>query len=379
MVDCRRLFRAQYQDIQIIEQIDTRSYRVSGSQNKVYKVNLNTHSCTCPDWTDQAPRGGCKHILKIKLEHGEMDKLSYHQTTVGTSKSNSYADNWRSLRKRVLELDRWECQKCNTKGKPVGTTELHVHHIIPKSRGGKDKISNLITLCHPCHEDVHGHKIPSGRYGSNSQGRSDGVDQTQERTNSSDSQPVNSEEPDGTVETSGENLFSQRFVENAPPPWSHSHPEYWESSSPITSSTSRSSSKKSQSDTSPNPESNEEIISSQNGLESSESQPTPRPGNKNSPSQRDSKSDETPKHSETDDIAHSPQISTKENNGNKNNQRQTYRKKQASNQSATDPDFILGLAVVIGILSYAATQNLSLSIGSSMLVLIGYLITKSMY
>ena len=77
MVDCRRLFRAQYQDIQIIEQIDTRSYRVSGSQNKVYKVNLNTHSCTCPDWTDQAPRGGCKHILKIKLEHGEMDKLSY--------------------------------------------------------------------------------------------------------------------------------------------------------------------------------------------------------------------------------------------------------------------------------------------------------------
>ena len=33
---------------------------------------------------------------------------------------------------------------------------LHSHHLVPKSMGGSDKETNLITLCHMCHGKLHG-------------------------------------------------------------------------------------------------------------------------------------------------------------------------------------------------------------------------------
>lgn len=34
--------------------------------------------------------------------------------------------------------------------------ELHDHHLVPRSVGGSDDESNLITLCNPCHGKIHG-------------------------------------------------------------------------------------------------------------------------------------------------------------------------------------------------------------------------------
>ena len=39
------------------------------------------------------------------------------------------------------------------------TDNLHVHHIVPRSRGGKDAPDNLVTLCQDCHEKVHERKL----------------------------------------------------------------------------------------------------------------------------------------------------------------------------------------------------------------------------
>lgn len=34
----------------------------------------------------------------------------------------------------------------------------HVHHVLPRSRGGKDNGSTpLLDVCFPCHEWIHGH------------------------------------------------------------------------------------------------------------------------------------------------------------------------------------------------------------------------------
>lgn len=41
------------------------------------------------------------------------------------------------------------CQVC---GRTYG---LHVHHIIPRSRGGGDTPDNLVTLCYECHDKAH--------------------------------------------------------------------------------------------------------------------------------------------------------------------------------------------------------------------------------
>jgi len=38
----------------------------------------------------------------------------------------------------------------------LASEDLHHHHLVPKSKGGQDAETNLITLCHSCHKKLHG-------------------------------------------------------------------------------------------------------------------------------------------------------------------------------------------------------------------------------
>lgn len=159
-VDRVRLFRAQYQDIVVANRLGHGQYRVNGNRDIEYTVDLGSPSCTCPDWQDRRPTGGCKHILTVKLKRGEIDPLAYKSGNKSASPSE-YPDNWDKLRNRTLERDQHECQRCGRSGVPDGTAQLHVHHIEQKAQGGRDRVSNLITLCRDCHESIHGHNIPA--------------------------------------------------------------------------------------------------------------------------------------------------------------------------------------------------------------------------
>ena len=66
----------------------------------------------------------------------------------GSSADRGYDHTWRKLRLQALIRDMYVCQMC---GKPAGKS-AHVDHIIPKSRGGKDEMSNLQTLHAVCHQ-----------------------------------------------------------------------------------------------------------------------------------------------------------------------------------------------------------------------------------
>lgn len=67
--------------------------------------------------------------------------------------SSDYPKNWDEIRRAVLERDRYKC--CNN---PTHVSqELHVHHVVPITRGGTHQLSNLITLCDDCHKKVHPH------------------------------------------------------------------------------------------------------------------------------------------------------------------------------------------------------------------------------
>ena len=46
----------------------------------------------------------------------------------------------------VLARANGYCERC---GKP--SSDLALHHRKLKSRGGKDEVSNLVGVCHPCH------------------------------------------------------------------------------------------------------------------------------------------------------------------------------------------------------------------------------------
>ncbi len=52
-----------------------------------------------------------------------------------------------TMRFKVLKRDRFTCTKC---GRTPPFTRLEVDHILPLSKGGTNKESNLETLCYRC-------------------------------------------------------------------------------------------------------------------------------------------------------------------------------------------------------------------------------------
>jgi len=57
--------------------------------------------------------------------------------------------DYRRLCRRVLDRDRWRCQICGT------ASQLQVHHVQFRSSLGGDSIENLLTVCSPCHGELH--------------------------------------------------------------------------------------------------------------------------------------------------------------------------------------------------------------------------------
>src|SRR5215475_10370037 len=60
--------------------------------------------------------------------------------------------DWGNIREGVLHRDNYRCVECGT---PCGATEADVHHLLPRSAGGADEPSNLVTLCDGCHAAHH--------------------------------------------------------------------------------------------------------------------------------------------------------------------------------------------------------------------------------
>ena len=72
----------------------------------------------------------------------------------GYQKGTNYG--FENTKAMVLNRDNYTCQCCKGKHKD---NKLEVHHIIFRSQGGSDEESNLITLCHTCHKNLHSGKV----------------------------------------------------------------------------------------------------------------------------------------------------------------------------------------------------------------------------
>jgi hypothetical protein len=67
-----------------------------------------------------------------------------------TNKRNVIREPSLRLRWKVLQRDRFTCQKCGASPALKLGVELHVDHITPYSKGGKTEIDNLQTFCSAC-------------------------------------------------------------------------------------------------------------------------------------------------------------------------------------------------------------------------------------
>jgi hypothetical protein len=43
-------------------------YAVATQSGGEYRVDVVERDCTCPDWIEHEPRGGCKHMRRVNLE-----------------------------------------------------------------------------------------------------------------------------------------------------------------------------------------------------------------------------------------------------------------------------------------------------------------------
>jgi hypothetical protein len=61
---------------------------------------------------------------------------------------------WRMIRRGVIERDGKRCRLCGKDLSSVPSWLTEVHHVQPKSDGGSDHPSNLMTLCVMCHRRI---------------------------------------------------------------------------------------------------------------------------------------------------------------------------------------------------------------------------------
>src|SRR5688572_809228 len=61
-------------------------------------------------------------------------------------------DDWERVRRQVLRRDNQRCVSCHIK---LLSADADIHHLMPRSMGGTDELSNLITLCDGCHARHH--------------------------------------------------------------------------------------------------------------------------------------------------------------------------------------------------------------------------------
>ena len=92
---------------------------------------------------------------KVETASFDIHKIT-HSEVSGTGYQEGDKKGFYNTKAYVLHRDNYMCQASR---KVKHAVQLHVHHIIFKSKGGTDAVSNLLTLCESCHKDLHDGKF----------------------------------------------------------------------------------------------------------------------------------------------------------------------------------------------------------------------------
>ena len=97
-------------------------------------------------------------ITTLVLETGQFDMHLMKNPSLANSKVRHWGYQkgtnygFENTKAMALNRDNYTCQCCKGKHKD---SKLEVHHIVFRSQGGSDEESNLITLFHPYHKNLH--------------------------------------------------------------------------------------------------------------------------------------------------------------------------------------------------------------------------------
>lgn len=103
------------------------------------------NACRYPGCTNRCVGQYCeKHAAIVAKEYNKNSRSKDH--------NKRYGRQWKKIRNAYASAHPL-CERCLKEGKLVPMEE--VHHILPINRGGGNNWSNLMSLCHSCHEKIH--------------------------------------------------------------------------------------------------------------------------------------------------------------------------------------------------------------------------------
>lgn len=98
---------------------------------------------------------GCGRLAESEqycAEHQKNMDRHYNKYQREPASNKRYGRAWKRIRDRYIKAHPL-CEECQKQGKLTPVEE--VHHIIPLSKGGTNKYSNLMSLCQSCHTKTH--------------------------------------------------------------------------------------------------------------------------------------------------------------------------------------------------------------------------------
>ena len=105
------------------------------------------------------PRSGAVGLYGANRASCEGSGILLFFIVINTMEEFSYgSEKWKRLRLKILRRDKYQCRICSRYGRIREATE--VHHIIHSDERPDLAYdpSNLISLCHSCHEKQHPEK-----------------------------------------------------------------------------------------------------------------------------------------------------------------------------------------------------------------------------
>jgi len=116
----------------------------TGEKHPNFRIFM-TNCFLCGKETERKSKHGIKKPVYCSIECAKKSK----SIKLSAAHSGKDSFSWNSFRNRAKIRDSGTCCICDF------SIIVHVHHIIPRSKGGEHSLDNLITLCPNHHAMAH--------------------------------------------------------------------------------------------------------------------------------------------------------------------------------------------------------------------------------